>query len=127
MPMSGDMRQSQGSLPTRHEDARHANNRRHGRVACELLTCTVGEVLDLSASGMKVLIRGRMRTEPGAVHELSLKVLGCRLPVRARVTWSRRVGFLRHQVGFEFIDLNEQVERSLRTIASVAQKKRVLA
>ncbi len=107
------------SLEALSKDQR-ANNRRHGRLRCELLTCGLGQVLDFSASGMRVAHRGRMELKEGESICLHLQVLHISQIVQARVVHVRKSGFRRHEVGLEFIEVTPEVSAGLLSIVRLA-------
>jgi len=99
------------------------SRRRHGRVRCEQTRCTLGTVLDLSASGMRVLIKGRPRLHVGEVASMQVEIEGGMLVLRAKVVWLNRVSWFRHVAGLEFVDVQPELHRRLVELASVASNK----
>lgn len=96
--------------------------RNHGRLPQETLACNLGEVLDLSAGGMRVLCR---RVPSG---ETVVQICGWdkKLALRAKVAWSRRVGFFKHEAGIMFLDLTETQARELNAIAANHRLRRAI-
>jgi hypothetical protein len=92
--------------------------RRHGRVRAHDVHCTFGRVLDISASGLRVLTRRALR----AGQERILEVLthDGKFAARVRVAWSRRAGVMSRQVGLQFLDLPPQARGILNACARVA-------
>ncbi len=85
-----------------------------GRVPQELLTCNLGPVIDLSSGGMRVLA-----TRPRAgTFDIRLQGGDLNLALHARVAWTRRLGFRRHEVGLSFVDLDEDVGKVLARIST---------
>jgi len=95
--------------------------RRHGRLRCERTACCVGQVVDLSASGMRVQRRGRPLMEVG--DDLTISVLhdgdDSAITLRARVVWIERSGFRKHIYGMEFAGLDDDQKRQLSSLARV--------
>ena len=85
-----------------------------GRVRQESLTCTLGPVLDLSVGGLRVL---SVRPQSGAIR-ICLCGMDIELTLHAKVVWTRRLGFRRHEQGLSFIDVDEDVMRILARIAA---------
>jgi hypothetical protein len=83
------------------------NARRHGRVRCENVECSLGTVLDISASGLRV---GTGVSAPAAMSQVALHVVtgDGSFDVLCRVCWIMRDGLLNHVMGLEFIDLPPQ-------------------
>jgi hypothetical protein len=95
--------------------------RRHGRLRCKQTTCCVGQVIDLSASGMRVKRRGRPLLDVGDELQLSIQVNAddISLKVSLRVVRIERSGFRQHFYGMEFIDLTDDQKSQLSTLARV--------
>lgn len=95
--------------------------RRHGRLRCEETSCCVGQVEDLSASGMRVKRRGRPIMEIG--DELTIGVHPDAgepaIKLHARVVWIEKSGFRQHIYGMEFADLSDDQKRQLSELARV--------
>ena len=85
-----------------------------GRRSQEDLTSSLGPVLDLSRGGMRVLADRKPRGE----FDLKLIALEQTIALRGRVAWTQRIGFRKHVVGIEFVNLPEAVARTLTEISS---------
>lgn len=97
---------------TVEEQAAAGNQRRHGRVYCQEVESSLGTVLDISASGLRVGT-GLKRYKRGHVILLQVHTHDGGFAVQARVAWSRSAGFLTTETGFEFIDLSPEAQRIL--------------
>ncbi|MEM8737441.1 MAG: DnaJ domain-containing protein [Planctomycetota bacterium] len=97
-----------------HDDPR----RRMPRHATDAIQCGLGEVLDLSGSGMRVAIKGRCAIRTGQVLPLKLKTPHGTMTLSARVVWRRRSGLLGGaQVGLHFDGIKPSQSVALATIA----------
>ena len=105
---------------------RAAERRRHGRLRTEGVNCSLGEVVDLSASGMRVLRKGRRSAEVGETVALTLDYEGFTLSVDARVVRLEKAGFRRHIYGLEFQQVNPDVQDQLTHLARIATYQRIL-
>lgn len=103
------------------------NPRRHGRVRCQDIACSLGELMDLSASGMRVRLPAMGivdRAEQG--DELTVTLQGLDGPIRllCRVVWSRKVGIgwgrSRREVGLVFLEVGERERRGLSLLGRAA-------
>lgn len=74
----------------------------------------------MSASGMRVLIKGRPRLHIGEIAPLLVEIDGGALSLRARVVWLNRVGWRRHVAGVEFVEVSPELRRSLVELAGAA-------
>ena len=103
-----------------------ANARKHGRVRCESIESNLGEIRDLSASGARLRRRKRLSVGAGAMVNLEIEGLDGPVRVLARVVWTRRLGFFRHEVGVLFEDVAPPVRRALVDIARRSPANAVL-
>lgn len=88
--------------------------RKAGRVRCQHITCSLGEVADLSASGMRVLCKNNPHIEPNQAICFYLHSLeGKDTPVTAEVAWSRKVGWRKHELGVRFLDVLPELRMAL--------------
>ncbi len=108
------------NLPS--HDSRGAEVRRTGRLRCDMLTCTFGDVVDLSAAGMRVRHKGGLRVAVDDSVSLTLSFAAAEVSLDARVVWMRRTGFRRHEIGFEFTDMSPETRECLHEIARCATK-----
>ncbi len=107
--------------------SRGLEGRRHGRLHTELLTCNLGVVIDLSASGMRVACHGRMRVQKDQALAMEVCSVRGRLALKTRVIWTRKTGFFRYQVGLEFTEMTPALQVELREIARLAVKSLVMS
>jgi len=100
-------------------DSHNVQNRRHGRVQCEMLTCQLGEVVNLSASG--VMIRGKGTTEytTDSRVQLEMKCLDHKLGATARVAWLKQEDKT-FSIGMEFVDLSPDQAQRIRELLPIA-------
>ncbi len=90
--------------------------RRHGRVRCLDIDCNLGEILDVSASGMRVRTNQR---PPTIGTSLTTTVKGLDGPVEFNgvVVWTKRSGFFKFEVGVEFREPSAQMRTALARLA----------
>ncbi len=94
---------------------RSPDRRRHPRVkAGETLSSNIGRVLDLSPSGVRVMTRRK----PKGVLDVALWDIHRGLTVRARVIWSKRLGFRRYESGLKFIEVSPDAARGLAALGA---------
>jgi hypothetical protein len=98
-----------------------SNKRRHGRIRCEDVECTLGSVLNVSASGL--LVRTGLRApKAGSVIALQVRTFDGGFDVQAQVAWSKMDGLLNRQIGLEFIDLPPDGQRVLLNVVRGAAR-----
>jgi hypothetical protein len=94
--------------------------RRHGRVRCQHIECSLGRVLNLSASGLNAACRGRPVYELGEPIVVTIHGLEGPFEVPARVVWIRKIGFRRHEVGVTFLAVSDHARQSLTALGRAA-------
>jgi len=109
------------------EDSATENLRRHGRLRCESTSSCIGEVMDLSASGMRVMRRGRPILDVGDEFVITIRHEndGNVMKLPARVVWIKRAGFRKIMYGLQFSDLNEEQRTHLTTLARIVTDQSV--
>ena len=109
MPMAKEcVKLSAINLVSFREEIVDANRRRPGRVRCERLRCSHGEVVDLSVTGARLRLKGLFPPHKGYKREVVFETfMGPSLPFSCRVMWVKRVGLMRYEVGVEFVGLDD--------------------
>ena len=78
-----------------------------------MLTCSLGEIADLSMSGMRVIHAGRPPVKVGQHLPLAVQSRQQRLSLTGRVVRINRVGLKRYEIGVRFIGLEPGHEKAL--------------
>lgn len=91
--------------------------RRDKRHTTDVVTCPLGEVVDISASGMRVAGRGMAPLSTGGTAKLKLHFPGGKLAVAVEVVWRKRKGLLRYEMGLRFTDLTPSKRAALAALA----------
>lgn len=92
-----------------------ANARRHGRLCCSGIKSSLGTVLDISASGLRIRC-GRRGPSPGDTIEIFLVGSERCIKFAAKVVWARRTSFLKRELGLEYAEMIDDMRRSLTII-----------
>ena len=79
------------------------------------LHSSLGPIIDLSRSGMRVRSTRRLR---GILPVVLFNRNGPHLNVRVRVAWTKRIGFRKHVAGLEFIDPPPNMLRELAKLGT---------
>lgn len=117
------------TAPSVHPDAANKPKktpRRHGRVRTELLMCKLGEVVDLSASGMRVLCRSPRAPKPRLKMKFKLKCMGTRVKLHGVIAWVKTEAPGLHIVGVQFSNLTHESNERLAELCAVAGIRRAL-
>jgi hypothetical protein len=102
------------------------NRRRHGRLNTESLTINNGVVLDLSASGMRAQVKGKVLFTVGDQAAFRLRSCAREMSVDGRVVWVKKAGFRKHQIGVEFVNITPERMQKLMLLTRDAMHSRVL-
>lgn len=95
----------------------HADKRRHGRVLTQGIKCDIGEVLDLSASGMRIRTRYKLPEDPNQVFVITLLTMDGPLALLSRVRWVKKAGLFMREAGLEFFDIGPRSRQVLQQLA----------
>jgi hypothetical protein len=84
---------------------------------CGSLRCELGRIVDVSASGMRVLAAGRPGVKRGELRPITIQSDWGTAEVQVRVGWVRRSGWFRREIGLEFEGLDERTRRTVFALA----------
>ncbi len=89
-------------------------HRRAGRINIGELKCNLGRVLDLSSGGVRLLSRRKLR----GAYEITLFDNDGGVRIKAKVTWSKRHGLWKHEIGLRFFDVPSDIAAELTKLAT---------
>ncbi len=92
------------------------NPRRASRVASEGLTCQMGQIVDLSETGLRLRSSSRIKLEVGSQLKLTIASSMQRVSVTGQVVWVRN-SLLKGSAGIRFVDTPPAVARALVELA----------
>lgn len=105
----------------RHEPAcsdDSAKSRRGcGRVRIEDMPCNMGTVVDLSASGIRVITNKASARKMGRTLTVKLQGPKQRIELEAEVVWVKRIGLRKHIVGLRFVEASGEQRTLIAQIA----------
>ncbi len=101
---------------------RRDGRRLAGRLAQEGLECNLGPVLDLSSGGLRILSK-RPRDGELTVH---LDGFDLTLKLQAKVVWTTRHGFRRHEMGLELLHVVDEMGLILSRISRQHRSQRAI-
>lgn len=78
-----------------------------------MLTCSLGEIADLSMSGMRIIHAGRPAIKVGQHLPLAVQSRQQRLSLTGRVVRIARLGLRQYEIGVQFIGLEPGHEKAL--------------
>ena len=101
-----------------------SDRRRAGRLRTEDLRSTLGQVYDLSSTGVGVVRRGRKIGSIGDGVMIRLSYLDHDLIVSCRIMRIERLGFRRHRYGLQFVEVSPEAQATICRLArDCADKK----
>jgi len=101
----------------------HPNEKRNAaRLRQEGVESTLGTVVDLSLTGMRVIARGI----PSEAVDVRISTPEEQVFLRVEVAWSKRIGFRRREVGLRFLDVTDDQKAILQRIAYTCRDRRLL-
>ncbi|MEM8737225.1 MAG: PilZ domain-containing protein [Planctomycetota bacterium] len=109
-------RPSLATTPEGHTD----NRRRHGRLKTEGTQSSLGEVVDMSASGMRVVRKGAMPIHQDEKFRVDIQIDKEIMAVDVHVRRIRKLGRRKFEYGLEFINLNDSDRSRLARLARIA-------
>lgn len=99
-----------------------ANQRRAGRVRCEGILTSWGEVLNASASGLRISAKGKTVPELGETAVLTIQGPEGPFKVTAKIVWSKQKNWGKREIGVQFVDVPEQARWHLARLAEAASR-----
>lgn len=100
------------------------NRRRPGRVRCEMLPCTGGTVVDLSATGARLRLRRLGVPAKGSTQTIQfLTSAGQSLPFKCRLAWTKRLGIFTCECGVEFLHVDQARADQLKEVARMYRER----
>lgn len=86
--------------------------------------CTLGDVLDVSAGGMRV--KSSIKLDPGQRVTVTVSTPAGPMPVQCTVMWVKRSKLFWHTMGLKFESLCRQGQRLMREFARTAADKEII-
>lgn len=87
----------------------------------ESVWCNLGIVTDLSNGGMRIICK----KVPPSPTKLELHGCDMIISLDAKVAWSTRLGFRKHEVGLELQNVTPKIARQLTTLAMTNRIRRL--
>ena len=93
--------------------------RQTNRFSTDLLTCSLGAIVDLSGGGIRVRGEGKPGVSTGQVVPVTLQSPQSRLTLRGRVTWVKVRGLRARtfEIGIAFTDLRPELVEAIKSLA----------
>lgn len=126
---SSDALQPQAPAGGAPADAdRDAKRPRRGRVAIEFAECSLGEIMNVSPTGLRARYKGPRKNLPEVDQRFGMQVQTPDGPVqvRARVAWTKRVRLRAFDIGVEFVAAEQKDAVKLKQLAAMAGRSIVI-
>ena len=105
-----------GSVTHETEDER----RKFGRLRTEGTDSSMGQVVDISAGGMRVVRKGALPVQEGERFRVDLQVDKEIMEIAVEVRRIRKTGRRQFEFGLQFVNLAEDTRRRLVKLARMA-------
>lgn len=109
---------SRFGIPQTPPGAPANNRRRHGRILCDIAACELGDIVNISASGM--LVRTRKPLAENTDVTFWIEGPDGRFAASARVVRCIKVGWFRHEAALSFQSLSDEARKGLIAMARLA-------
>jgi len=87
--------------------------RRHGRLECEEIPCSIGYIVDMSASGMRLRVGRDTAITEGEETSVTIDHESGLLSVPVRVEWMEKLNKREFKVGVAFRETSPELRRKL--------------
>ncbi|MEE9211460.1 MAG: PilZ domain-containing protein [Phycisphaeraceae bacterium] len=113
-------REQKSSPPSESPPFEKPEGRSTGRIWGDTLECSLGTVIDLSASGMRVHRRAGRIIKPDTTITVTLQSAVGALQLKSRVVWAQKIGFWRQEIGLKFLDVSPELRTALSNLGAAA-------
>ncbi len=87
------------------------------RQATDTLSCPLGDVMDISTSGVRIRCKSKPPFSEGAVTTIKFVFNGGKLPVSVQERWRKRRGFRGgHEIGLKFVNNPPNVMNAVESL-----------
>ena len=91
--------------------------RQKGRLRCGMLVCELGQVVNMSASGLRIQSESNPKLKEGTRLTLTLKTQEQQVSVKVEILWSKHVSAGRYEIGAKFVDVSDALASTLGRLA----------
>ncbi|XAL99646.1 DnaJ domain-containing protein [Phycisphaeraceae bacterium D3-23] len=92
-------------------------NRRAERFGTASVKCQLGSVVDMSATGMRLLCDKKPPVAVGNVYATKISFDDGAMPLQVQVRWIKRRGLRQFELGLQFVALKSGADRVLEAVA----------
>ena len=85
-----------------------SDRRSERRIPQVELQCDLGQVLDITSTGLRVLCK-RVPKDKWVKFDLNSTVDP--IPVQAKIVWTKHVRFRRHEIGLRFVEPSSEIDK----------------
>ncbi len=127
-PPPADAPAAPAAKPEAEPDAAGSTVPRRGRVTIEMARCTLGEIINVSPTGVRVGFKGARSAIPkeNALFSMEMQTPDGLVTVPARIVWVKRTGFRKFDIGIEFGETDPATVAKLRQLATMAGRSLVI-
>jgi c-di-GMP-binding flagellar brake protein YcgR len=81
------------------------------------LKCDLGDVVDISGTGMRVKVKGKVSIEQGETFPLQIHAPEGSIRVQCKVIWARKVDWRWSEIGLQFDGITPETRAVLNLVA----------
>lgn len=91
--------------------------REEERFSTDLLTSTLGDVIDLSGSGIRVRRKSASGVAVGQLVKVTIKSDQCQVTLKCRIVRVRKIGLRECDIGLAFVEIRPGLRAALQSLA----------
>ena len=99
-----------------------SDRRTPARLQQEDLVSDLGPILDLSIGGMRVLCKRRRE----GLLKVRLWAFQFYMNLDGQVVWTKHLGFRRHEIGVQFLNIDDDTAKILSRISAIHRMRRAI-
>ena len=111
------MQESARSSDDRYEVS--SERRSATRIPQVELQCSLGQVLDITSTGLRVLCK---RVPKDKWVKFNLNSTVDPIPVHAKIVWTKKVRFRRHEIGLRFVESSSEIDKLVQRCSTLDGK-----
>ena len=88
------------------------------RQPTETLSCLLGDVIDISATGVRIRCQGKPPFSTGAISTIKLTFKGGKLAVSVQERWRKRRYLRGYEIGLKFVNTSPNVTAAIESLVT---------
>ena len=101
-------------------DSNGQDYRRFGRLRCLDVRCDLGQVVNISAAGLRVRCRHKPMVNPNRPFAMEISSTFGRFRAGAQLAWIKKIGWFKYEIGLQLVEIGPGGREILAEIARTA-------